>query len=109
MQVRVLLVPVGIRTGKERLKKKEMRCAPSASFSFTQAHCNNILAVALSELHAVYYIVVNPVEIRLKSPYFKIECAQVYKCLASWRNRAYSSVLWLLLLAKTRRVAFMKI
>lgn len=48
-----------------------------------------MLAVALSELRAVYYIVASPVEIRLKSPYFNIECAQIYKCLASWRNHVH--------------------
>lgn len=52
MQVRVLFVPVGIRTGKERLEKRNALCTIS-NFFFTQAPCNKVLEAALSELSAV--------------------------------------------------------
>lgn len=56
MQVRVLFVPVGIWRGKERLEKSNALCTISNFFFFfTQAHCNSVLEVALSELSAVLH------------------------------------------------------
>lgn len=61
MQVRVLFVPVGIRTGKEAEKKKCL--VHNQQLFLTQAHCNNVLEVAFSELSAVLHreLVVNTI------------------------------------------------